>query len=293
MSALPARRLQETAHRWLASGVRALIVSVAQTKGSTPREAGARMLVSKHDVLGTIGGGHLEWQAIDLARHALAELREKGPTQSWLKTIPLGPALGQCCGGIVTLRFEPLCEEALSTWLTPAPRLHVELHGAGHVGQAIIHLLKDIDCTVRWIDTRDTDDDWPGQPDTQRLAALPSHITWLPSDQPQAEVANAPAGACHLVMTHRHDLDLRIIEAVLRRGDAGLAGLIGSQTKRASFLHRLADKGLSDAQLGTMICPIGLPGISGKEPAVIAVSVVAQLLMHANGDQRPKNKSAT
>ena len=83
-----------------------------------------------------------------------------------------------------------------------------------------------------------------------------------------------------MVLTHRHDLDLQIIEAVLKRGDARLAGLIGSATKRARFLHRLAEKGLSDEQLNALVCPIGLPGITGKEPGVIAVAVVAQLLLH-------------
>jgi xanthine dehydrogenase accessory factor len=179
---------------------------------------------------------------------------------------------------VVTLRFEALDESAMNGWATPAPRFHVELHGAGHVGQAIVALLRDIDCTVRWIDMRNVEDNWPGRPDARMLANLPSHIEWLPSDEPEAEVQDAPAAACHLVLTHRHDLDLRIIEAVLRRGDAAFAGLIGSESKRARFLRRLHEKGLSQAQLAAMVCPIGLPGIAGKEPAVIAVSVVAQLL---------------
>jgi xanthine dehydrogenase accessory factor len=186
------------------------------------------------------------------------------PPSSWLKTFPLGPALGQCCGGIATLRFANLTETELAHWPQPQPRLHIELHGAGHVGQAIVRLLCDLDCTARWIDTRDTDDTSPGLPDQAMLAAVPY----------------APAGACHLVLTHRHDLDLRIIEAVLKRGDAAFAGLIGSQTKRARFLHRLAERGLTPDQLAAMVCPIGLPGLTGKEPSVIAISVVAQLLQH-------------
>lgn len=288
--------LQAIARRWLAAGEPALIVCVNDAKGSVPRGPGARMLVSARAVEGTIGGGHLEWQAVDLARHALREAAFKHagaahgkamPSQpeamraGWRKTFPLGPALGQCCGGVVTLRFDALCEEALQAWPSTAPRFHLELHGAGHVGQAIVKLLADIDCTVRWIDMRDVEDDWPGRPPEAFLAALPQHIAWLPSDAPEAEVKDAPPGACHLVLTHRHDLDLRIIEAVLRRGDAALAGLIGSGSKRARFLHRLAGKGLDDAQRAALVCPIGLPGIGGKEPAVIAVSVVAQLLQRS------------
>jgi xanthine dehydrogenase accessory factor len=282
MSTPLASQLKDVAMRWHKAGECALVVSVAQAKGSVPREPGARMLVSKTEVLGTIGGGHLEWQAVDLARHALREpaaTSASASAQAWLKTFPLGPALGQCCGGVVALRFEPLTENALAAWPCSQPLFHLDLHGAGHVGQAIVHLLKGIDCTVRWIDARDIEDDWPGRPDDRLLTTLPTHITWLPSEQPEAEVASAPAGACHLVLTHRHDLDLRIIEAVLRRGDAVLAGLIGSDSKRARFLHRLSDKGLSERQLSKMVCPIGLPGIRGKAPEVIAVSVVASLLL--------------
>lgn len=280
------RALRQAALGCLADGTPAMLVSVAEIKGSTPREAGTRMLVSASAVQGTIGGGHLEWQAIDLARHVLAEQAlEQGPDQarirrtgSWLKTYPLGPTLGQCCGGVVTLRFAPLDDAEMALWPEPRPMMHIELHGAGHVGQAIVRLLADLDCTVRWIDTRDAGDGAPGLPDPHLLAALPDHITWLPTDSPPDEVLDAPPGACHLVLTHRHDLDLRIIEAVLKRGDAAFAGLIGSQTKRAKFLHRLADKGLSPEQLAAMVCPIGLPGLTGKEPSVIAISVVAQLL---------------
>lgn len=282
------RALRQTALDWLAQGAQAIIVSVGEIKGSTPRETGTRMLVSLHAVQGTVGGGHLEWQAIDLARHAMREQVPGKPTgqttSSWLKTYPLGPTLGQCCGGVVTLHFAPLCAAEMAAWPQPQAAMHIELHGAGHVGQAIVKLLCDLDCTVRWIDTRDADEGAPGLPDHDVLAALPDHIVWLPTDCPEAEVKDAPPGACHLVLTHRHDLDLRIIEAVLRRGDAAFAGLIGSQTKRAKFLHRLADKGLSPEQLAALVCPIGLPGLTGKEPSVIAVSVVAQLLqLRCNG----------
>jgi xanthine dehydrogenase accessory factor len=236
------------------------------------------------EVLGTIGGGHLEWQAIDLARKALAEAHAaKQPLAAWQQTFALGPTLGQCCGGSVDLAFEPLTDATLQAWTLPPPRFHLELHGAGHVGQAIVKLLADIDCTVRWIDERaDTDEtcgaDAPGLPTPQALAALPPHIQFVSTEQAEAEVADAPPGACHLVLTHRHDLDLRIIHAVLQRGDFAFAGLIGSQTKRAKFLHRLQAMGVSDDAIARLICPIGLPELPGKEPAVIAISVVAQLL---------------
>ncbi len=289
-SALTARHLRHAAQGWLQAALPALVVRVQAIRGSTPREAGARMLVGGEQVLGTvlgtIGGGHLEWQAIDLARKALAEATQAGkPLAAWQQTFALGPTLGQCCGGVVELVFEPLTQATLQAWMLPAPHFHLELHGAGHVGQAIVKLLADIDCTVRWIDERaDTDEtcgaDAPGLPSPGAIAALPPHITFVSTEQAEAEVADAPAHAHHLVLTHRHDLDLRIIHAVLQRSDFAFAGLIGSQTKRAKFMHRLEAMGVPDGTLARLTCPIGLSELPGKEPAVIAVSVVAQLLQH-------------
>lgn len=276
---LTPRSLHASASRWFAEGRAACIVSVDAIRGSTPRDQDARMLVVLDEVRGTVGGGHLEWRAIDLARQAL---REGMPAEGWTHTFPLGPTLGQCCGGVVTLRFEVLSAVTLAAWHVPPPRFHVELHGAGHVGQAIVKLLSDLDCSVRWIDERADDlPEWDAQaglPDPAMLAALPEHITWLPTEAAEREVADAPADACHLVLTHRHDLDLKIIDAVLRRDDFRFAGLIGSQTKRARFLHRLAEQGIEPDTLERLTCPIGLPDIQGKEPAVIAIAVVAQLL---------------
>lgn len=294
MNSLTARAVHATAQQWVALQRPALVVIVDEIKGSTPRGTGTRMLVALDAVDGTIGGGHLEWQAISLARQALMEAGRAA--SAWSQTFPLGPTLGQCCGGVVTLRFEPLGAATLQAWVRPAPRFHLELHGAGHVGQALIKLLVDLDCTVRWIDERADDLDElmrgapahalttdrqraaPGLPDETMLANLPSHITWLPTDAADQEVADAPAQACHLVLTHRHDLDLRIVTAVLQRGDFHFAGMIGSQTKRAKFHHRLRELGIPPGTLARLNCPIGLPELPGKEPAVIAISVMAQLL---------------
>ena len=237
-----------------------------------------------------MGGGHLEWQAIALARQTLAE-RATSPATStpwvrWSQTFALGPTLGQCCGGVMVLGFEPLSDQALSQWPTKAPRFHLELHGAGHVGQAIIRLLTDIDCTVRWIDQRLDDQPASGEsvglPSEGELSQLPSHIRWLATDEAASEVPEAPAGSTHLVLTHRHDLDLSIMNAILRRPDVldgrAWVGLIGSNTKRAAFEHRLEAKGHEASAVALITCPIGLPGITGKEPSVIAIAVVAQLL---------------
>lgn len=287
----PTQQLQ-LAHHWLAQSRQAYVVEVTQTRGSTPREAGARMLVSANDVVGTIGGGHLEWQAVSLARHALTECRQhERPPAWWSHDLALGPSLGQCCGGTLRLTFYPLGATVLDAWRAaqPQPRFHLELHGAGHVGQAIVRILCGIDCTVRWIDERDPTMPLAngavsaiGLPSPEQLAALPPHIAWCPTDQADAEVMDAPAHACHLVLTHRHDLDLRLVHAILKRSDAAFVGMIGSKTKHAQFRRRLAEQGLPDEAISRLCCPIGLAGIEGKEPAVIAVSVAAQLLSLAS-----------
>lgn len=243
-------------------------VRVLATRGSVPRESGTRMLVAADAVAGTIGGGHLELRAIAAARRRLAAGEDAPQDES----IALGPGLGQCCGGALVLRTQRLGPSTLAAWPAPAPRFVLQLYGAGHVGRAIVRLLEGIDCRVQWIDERESE--FP-------QAASPPHIERVCVEPVEAEVALAPSGAAYLVLTHSHDLDLRITEAIVRRGDFGYLGLIGSETKRARFVHRLQARGIDAAALARMTCPIGVPGIAGKEPEVIAVAVVAQLLQLA------------
>jgi xanthine dehydrogenase accessory factor len=260
--------LRATASRWWQAGTPAVLVQVGDTRGSVPREAGTRMLVSAHEVAGTVGGGHLELQAIGVARDMLA----CGDTVPQSVHYPLGPALGQCCGGTMTLCFERLSDAHLVQWPRVAPMFHLQLYGAGHVGRAIARLLADLPVQVDWLDERQKE--FP----LSLGAGWPPHIRPLAGEGIEDEVKQAPAGACYLVMTHRHDLDLRITEAVLRRGDFRWFGLIGSRTKKQRFVHRLLERGVSSAAIDRMVCPVGVPGIGGKEPEVIAVAVVAQLL---------------
>ncbi|HET7866452.1 MAG TPA: xanthine dehydrogenase accessory protein XdhC [Burkholderiaceae bacterium] len=261
--------LLETARRWLAEGRAAWVVEVGATQGSVPREAGTRMLVAANEVQGSVGGGHLELQAIATARQRLAS----GDTEAHEQHIALGPSLGQCCGGVLTLRFAPLDAGALARWPATPPRFHLQLYGAGHVGRAIVRHLEALACRVQWIDERDSE--FPAAP-------LPVHIERVCVEPVEAEVRNAPPQAHYLVLTHSHDLDLRITEAILRRGDFAFLGLIGSRTKRARFVHRFEQRGLAPALLERLTCPIGIPGIWGKEPEVIAVGVVAQLLQQSH-----------
>ncbi|HEY0818219.1 MAG TPA: xanthine dehydrogenase accessory protein XdhC [Rhizobacter sp.] len=261
--------LRDTAEAWLRRGRAAVVVRVSEARGSVPREAGTRMLVAPGEVAGTIGGGHLEWQAIARAREMLAN--DAAAPQSI--HYALGPSLGQCCGGAVTLSFERLLAEQLAAWTQEAARFHLQLYGAGHVGRAIVRLLATLPVEVDWIDERE--DEFPASLDGR---PWPRHIRRLAVDAVEGEVRHAPPGAFYLVLTHQHELDLRLSEAILRRGDFGFFGLIGSKTKKQRFVHRLEERGVPHAAIDRMVCPIGLPGIAGKAPEVIAVAVVAQLL---------------
>ena len=356
----------------VADGQSCVLVTVAHIAGSAPREPGARMIVTPTQVMGTIGGGNLEFEAMRIARERLAEVPDTG-AQRHIEFFPLGPMLQQCCGGAVFLHFEVLTD-AGADWIATAAgieqnntravlvsrtssssfprrresseilsaesghypckmlftetgasgslgdnaldktarqktdellaadsapgtsRLHpltetqstlpdtsdalffemispckyqVALFGAGHVGGALVNILAGIsDCRITWVDSR------AGQFPTE----LPSNVEARPSDNPVAEVENLPQLAYCLVMTHDHQLDQDLCEALLRRNDFAFLGLIGSATKQRRFSQRLREKGISEQQLERLTCPIGIPGIESKEPGVIAVSVAAQLL---------------
>jgi xanthine dehydrogenase accessory factor len=303
------------------------------------------MLVAANREFDTIGGGHLELCACSVARGMLAQ-RETGLAgQRRIERFPLGPTLGQCCGGVVWLAFERITpsahdyfqvlrqrlqagqeswrlvafdsaagqalldrggaciagsEQGTSTPFEPEPacrlthesgecwlidpclpfRSRLFLFGAGHVGMAIVHALSGVPCHITWVDERE--DLFPNR--------LPGNVTLEATDMPEALVAAAPAGASFLVMTHSHALDQRLAVQILRRADTGWFGLIGSRTKRIQFERRLGQRGIPAARLAQMICPIGVPGITGKAPAVIAIAVAAQLLQvwerqHAVADE--------
>lgn len=263
--------LRDTATDWLANGQSILMVEVLDARGSVPRGVGTRMLVSDTRLAGTIGGGHLELKAIAQARALLSGAGQSPQSVHYA----LGPALGQCCGGAVTLGFSRLDAPTLAAWPQTAPRFYLQLYGAGHVGRAIVQTLAPLHCVVDWIDERD--DEFPVTFDAHG-GPWPRHIRKVCVDAVEAEVRSAPPGAFYLVLTHRHDLDQRISEAILQRGDFGYFGLIGSKTKKHRFIHRFEQQGIAPEVMARMTCPIGLAGISGKEPEVIALSVAAQLL---------------
>ena len=377
-----------------------VLVTVAHIAGSAPREPGARMIVTPTEVMGTIGGGNLEFEAIRIARERLVDVSDTG-AQRHIELFPLGPMLQQCCGGAVFLHFEALTN-GRSDWLDSAARIEqnntrallvcrtssssfsgidqnkprarpvshpssssfprkressktlsagsghypgkmiftqtgadgtlgdkrldelatrkahellsaagtpeaamlhplvetqstlpdtsdalffemispgrfqVALFGAGHVGSALVNTLAGVpDCRITWVDSR------AGQFPPE----LPPDVEARPSDNPVAEVEGLPEQAYCLVMTHDHQLDQDLCEALLRRNDFAFLGLIGSATKQRRFAQRLREKGISEQQLERLTCPIGIPGIESKEPGAIAVSVAAQLLKIKSADK--------
>lgn len=248
-----------------------VLVTVTSVEGSGPREVGAWMAVFPQTLVNTIGGGHLEFQAIAQARTLLGSSRQDGVL---VNRYALGPALGQCCGGVVHLKFEhiaqadvPMLRQRLLSQANP-----VALFGGGHVGHALVQVLSALPFQVQWIDSRD--EIFPTD--------LPSNVVCDHSDPVHAAVDALPSGACVLVMSFSHAEDLDVVAACLKRqrlhGDLKFVGLIGSRTKWATFQHRLEAKGFGAQELAFVTCPIGVEGITGKEPEVIAVAVAAQLL---------------
>ncbi|SEN02561.1 molybdenum cofactor sulfurylase [Loktanella fryxellensis] len=235
-------------------------VSVTRTAGSVPREAGTQMMVWADRTSGTIGGGALEWEAMTRARAMLAE----DVTEATL-TLPLGPALGQCCGGSVTLRLER------ADRLDDAPGAPLWIWGAGHVGRALVGVMAPLPAyDVMWIDTHA--DRFPDDPGVPVLAA----------EDPLRAVALAAPDAHHLIVTYSHTLDLDLCHALLSR-DFASVGLIGSATKWARFRTRLGHLGHSPAQIARIRCPIGDPTL-GKHPQAIAIGVAMGMLRGGMAD---------
>jgi xanthine dehydrogenase accessory factor len=250
----------------------AVLVQVQATEGSAPRDAGAWMAVFENALIGTIGGGHLEFEAIDRAR-ALLKASGIGQSAETMR-LALGPSLGQCCGGVVHLRLERLTAAdapALRLRLD-VERMPVVLFGGGHVGHALAEVLARLPVALNWVDSREGI--FP--------AGLPAHVLCEHSEPVQAAVKDLVPGSCVLIMSFSHAEDLDVLTQCLARQrlqqDLPFIGLIGSKTKWATFRHRLETRGYSAEELAQVTCPIGVPGIHGKEPEVIALAVAAQLL---------------
>lgn len=247
---------------------RVMLVEVARVRGSAPREAGAFMLVSETDQFGTIGGGQLEFQMMQQARRFLRE-----NTQGHTLSIPLGPGIGQCCGGHVDISFDMWGGSSAADLLNrvrvaETAQLPVFVFGAGHVGLALAEALKPLPMQTILIDTR---------PD--RLNGLPVGVEARLTPIPEAEVQKAPPGAVFVAVTHDHALDFLITAAALQRGDAAYVGMIGSKTKRSQFKRWFFENGGNQKQLDALVSPIGNAGVEDKRPEIIAALTAAEIIV--------------
>ena len=264
----------QTIAHCIENGQNCILLTVIDVKGSAPREAGTSMIVTDSgEQTGTIGGGTLEWQATRQAQNLLVK------NESYLfqeQELILGPDLEQCCGGVVRLSFELFTKaeqaqvnaKAQQRALTDKKK-NLLLFGAGHVGKAMIRALADHDFAVRWIDTREK----------MFPAHIPDNTQICQTAQPEEFLNDLPQDTFVLIMTHSHDQDFKIANTALQNLDISFVGLIGSDTKKARFVKRFADGGLTLDQISRLTCPIGIKGISSKTPQAIATSVAAQLLI--------------
>ncbi|WP_193182496.1 xanthine dehydrogenase accessory protein XdhC [Nisaea sediminum] len=250
--------------------------------GSTPRAAGTVMYVSADRTEGTIGGGRLEFVAIEAAREMLAA----GSAERRLE-MPLGPEIGQCCGGYVAismLRLDAAMLAREGERLAAARRNNPSIYifGAGHVGRALAAATSLLPVRTVLVDEREEQLALCQAPVEQRLTPLP-----------EAEVRGAPPGSAFVVLTHDHALDFIIAAEALMRGDAAYVGMIGSKTKRASFERWCAKSSASVGDTAPLLCPIGSAGSDDKRPEVIAAFVAAEVIARlteaqATGDAAPQ-----
>lgn len=252
---------------WLDAGTGVVLVELAGVEGSSPREAGAAMSVSGDSIAGTIGGGQLEWRAIAHARQMLAAQVEEDRL-----SIPLGPELGQCCGGRVELSFRRVDPDLLARLESDAASQqeampHVLIFGAGHTGVALTNALCALPYHVALYDSR---------------SSIPVEITG-PAEPvqiaiPESQIGEAPSGSAFIVMTHEHSLDFLMAAEALKRGDAAYVGMIGSKTKRAVFTNWLDDNGYERSLVDRLVCPIGGSDVQDKRPEVIAALTAAEIV---------------
>lgn len=245
-----------------------ILIDITGTQGSTPRETGTFMLVSKTAIWGTIGGGQFEFLAIQNSRDMLAG------NGTAMMDIPLGPEIGQCCGGRTQLRFRRMdaavadeLREKLNDEIEHLPEVY--LFGAGHVGRALAAALAPLPLSVTVIETRQ-----------EELANLPEGVRTRLVPMPEALVRDMPEGATLVILTHDHALDFLIAREALARTDLAYTGMIGSATKRATFASWIAREGNGQRSwLDRLTLPIGGSAVRDKRPEVIAAMTVAEILV--------------
>jgi len=233
-----------------------VLVTLVGVSGSTPRNSGTKMVICKDAIYDTIGGGHLEHKAIKYAHKML----DAGKDSQHLEHFQLGSNLGQCCGGNASVLFESFS----------AVGVNIMLFGAGHVGKALIPILAQLPCQIKWVDSRA--EQFPND-----VAHYPN-VHKVVNEDPELEVANMPKNSYYIVMTHNHQMDFDISQAILKQGDFTYLGLIASDTKWRRFQQRYKHRDIDPQQVARMNCPIGLEQVSGKLPIEVAVSVAGEII---------------
>jgi len=235
-----------------------VLLTIIGVHGSSPRDSGTKMVVSATTTYDTIGGGHLEFKSIAIAQQLLVDENKN----QHIEHFSLGATLGQCCGGDCTVLFESFS----------ACKTQIMLFGAGHVGKALTTILADLPCQLKWVDNRE--EQFPAQ----MLDNSPDNVECIVSENPVDEIATMPAGSFFIIMTHNHQIDFELCQALLKRGDFAYAGLIGSDTKWKRFQHRLKHREFSQEAIKQLNCPIGLSEVPGKRPMEVAVSIAAEVI---------------
>lgn len=262
-----------TLRTFLTSHPATIVAELTAVRGSSPREAGTFMLISPTAQTGTIGGGALEYMVIDRARQVL----RAGEHEDSLD-IPLGPEIGQCCGGRVDVALKRVTEAEAQRLVAKleaeaAARPHVYLFGSGHVGHALARALSVLPLKVHVVDTR-----------PEELTNLPDNVEAHAVAMPEAVARTAPAGSAFVILTHDHALDFLIAAEALQRADAPYVGMVGSKTKKAKFRSWYLGEGYPAAALDRLVLPIGgkaFPhGLGDKRPEVIAALAAAEILVH-------------
>jgi xanthine dehydrogenase accessory factor len=250
-----------------------VVAELVAVRGSSPREAGAFMVISAMEQIGTIGGGALEYMVVDRARQVL----RSGEVSDSLD-IPLGPEIGQCCGGRVDVALKRVTPDVAAALVgrleaDAAARPHVFVFGAGHVGRALAKALLLLPLRVHVVDTR-----------REELAGLPDEVDAIAAAMPEAVVRTAPAGSSYVILTHDHALDFLIAAEALERRDAPYVGMVGSATKRARFRSWYQSEGYDLVALERLVLPIGAEafpkGLGDKRPEVIAALAAAEIIVH-------------
>jgi xanthine dehydrogenase accessory factor len=258
------------------------LATIIETKGSVPRNENVSMVVSSSEQYGTIGGGELEYQVIKESNDLLNNLN----CNQKIIELPLGPALGQCCGGFVKIQLSKfnngiklLLKHDLKEQIINQNQ-NLYIFGAGHVAKALLSKLDGVGFNIFIIDSREN-----------FISKINADFVFpiLAKDH-TIVIKNSPSKSFYLVLTHSHQLDLSICDSLLKKNDFTFIGLIGSKTKKIRFKKKLIEIGHDENSIDKIECPIGIQSIKGKEPDVIAISIIARLLEYKSSSAKIEKK---